>query len=197
MLEKDGKDQKFAGLTTDILTDHAIEFLEQRPSSKPFLLVVHYRAPHAPWLPVAPEDWEPFDNLDVQPPHPDYPGLDVKRVKKVTREYLASVRGVDRNVGSRLCDSAADRDSLLKDQSRCHFEPDVHDSAWEQDGILPFFTERPSGFWRGTLSTTGQLNCSFSLPLTGFLIHSIRAALQKRGCIGRILSLAVGHKIVI
>lgn len=48
---------------------------------------------------MAPQDWAPFEKLDPKLPHPDYPGLDVKRVKRMTREYLASVRGVDRNVG--------------------------------------------------------------------------------------------------
>lgn len=98
-LEKNGEQQKFEGLTTDVLTDHAIEFLDDRPTDKPFLLVLHFRAPHARWLPVAPEDWKPFETLDPRLPHPDYPGLDVARVKRMTREYLASVRGVDRNVG--------------------------------------------------------------------------------------------------
>ncbi|MCG8650281.1 MAG: sulfatase-like hydrolase/transferase, partial [Pirellulales bacterium] len=98
-LEKDGREQKFKGLTTDILTDHAMEFLRTRPQDQPFLLVLHFRAPHARWLPVAPEDWAPFATLTPQLPHPDYPGLDAERVRLMTREYLASVRGVDRNVG--------------------------------------------------------------------------------------------------
>ena len=101
-LEKNGTNEKFDGLTTDILADHDIEFLQDRPSDQPFLLVLHFRAPHARWLPVAPEDWAPFNDLDPDLPHPDYPGLDSARVKRMTREYLASVRGVDRNVGRLL-----------------------------------------------------------------------------------------------
>lgn len=97
-LEKNGEQTKFKGLTTDILTDHAIAHLNGRPADKPFLLVLHYRAPHTRWLPVAPEDMAPFEKLDPILPHPDYPELDVARVKKMTREYLASIRGVDRNV---------------------------------------------------------------------------------------------------
>ena len=100
-LEKDGEDRQFEGLTTDILTDHAIEFLEKN-RSRTLLLCVHYRAPHAPWLPVAPEDSAPYDGLDPAIPNPDYPGLDTDLVKKKTREYLASVRGVDRNLGRLL-----------------------------------------------------------------------------------------------
>lgn len=101
VLEVKGKEQKLKGLLPDILTDDAIRFIQQ-DSDKPFMLSLHYRAPHARWLPVAPEDWAPFENLDPTLPHPDYPNLDVARVKKMTREYLASVASVDRNVGRLL-----------------------------------------------------------------------------------------------
>ncbi|MHC2069892.1 sulfatase family protein [Bremerella sp. T1] len=97
-LEKDGKNEKFTGLTTDILTDYALEFIKNRTDA-PFCLSVHYRAPHTTWLPVADEDWAPFADLDPTIPNPDYPNLNVPRVKKMTREYLASVAGVDRNIG--------------------------------------------------------------------------------------------------
>lgn len=107
-LEKNGKNEKMEGLTTDILTDYALEFLKSSPSDKPFCLSLHYRAPHTRWLPVAEEDWAPFAELDPTIPNPDYPNLDVPRVKRMTREYLASVAGVDRNVGRIL--------QLLKDK---------------------------------------------------------------------------------
>ncbi|MBI1247025.1 sulfatase-like hydrolase/transferase [bacterium] len=98
-LEKDGKNQKIKGLTTDILADHAITFLKDSVSKQPFCLSVHFRAPHTRWLPVADEDWAPFADLDPTIPNPDYPNLNIPRVKQMTREYLASVAGVDRNVG--------------------------------------------------------------------------------------------------
>ena len=103
-LEVNGKPQKIEGLTTDILTDNAIKFLNERPKEKPFLLCLHFRAPHTRWLPVADEDWKPFADLDPKVPHPNYPGVDIPRVKKMIREYLASVRGVDRNVGRMLAE---------------------------------------------------------------------------------------------
>ena len=38
------------GYVTDIITDHALEFLEEQlDTSAPFSLNVHYTAPHAPW----------------------------------------------------------------------------------------------------------------------------------------------------
>lgn len=101
ILEKDGEVRIFKGLTTDILTDHAIDFVEANADA-PFLLCLHYRAPHSRWLPVADADWEPYRELDPAIPNPDYPDLNVKRVKQRMREYLASVSGVDRNLGRLL-----------------------------------------------------------------------------------------------
>lgn len=98
LLEKDGRDQTFSGFTTDVLTDHAIEFIKHS-QDKPFVCCVHYRAPHAPWLPQPDADWDLFKALDPTIPNPDYPKLDVVKVKQKTREYLGSVHGVDRNVG--------------------------------------------------------------------------------------------------
>ena len=106
-LEVNGKPQKIEGLTTDILTDNAIKFLNERPKEKPFLLCIHFRAPHTRWLPVAEEDWKPFADLDPKVPHPNYPGVDIPRVKKMIREYLASVRGC------LLYTSPSPRDGLL------------------------------------------------------------------------------------
>lgn len=100
-LEVNGKDTKLKGLLPDILVDDAIRFISQEQGT-PFMLSLHFRAPHARWLPVAEEDWAPFEHLDPQIPNPDYPNLNVARVKKMTREYLASVASVDRNVGRLL-----------------------------------------------------------------------------------------------
>ena len=36
---------------TDVITDRAIDFLEHRPRSKPFFLMLHHKAPHRPWEP--------------------------------------------------------------------------------------------------------------------------------------------------
>jgi len=98
VLEKDGVDQKFEGLNADILANEAIEFLT-RNKDETFLLCWHTRAPHTRWLPVADEDIAPYENLDIEIPNPDYPDLDVDRVKRMTKEYFASIRSVDRNLG--------------------------------------------------------------------------------------------------
>ncbi len=97
----EGETKKVTGYTCDIFTDHALDFIRQK-DKRPFLLSLHFRAPHAAWLPVRPEDWEPFKDLDPEIPNPDYPDLNVALVKKRTREYLAAVKSIDRNVGRLL-----------------------------------------------------------------------------------------------
>ncbi len=112
-VEVDGADQKIEGYTPDILTDFAMDFAaRQAAEGNPFLASVHYWAPHAnqgvltdndrTWHPLSSEDWKHFKDLDPQIPNPDYPRLDIPRVKRMTREYLASVHSVDRNVGRML-----------------------------------------------------------------------------------------------
>ncbi|QDU64021.1 Arylsulfatase [Planctomycetes bacterium Pan216] len=145
-LEKDGVVQKFEGLTTDILTDHAIEFLKEN-QKRPFLLSVHYRAPHRKWLPVADEDWAPFENMDPKIPNPDYPKLDVPKVKNATREYLASVRGVDRNLGRllRTLDELELSDNTVVIFTSDHGYNMGHNGMWMKGNGHWILTDPPAG----------------------------------------------------
>lgn len=95
-LEIDGKEQKLKGSLPDILTDHAIRFVDEN-KARPFALLLHFREPHAPYAPTPAEDAAPFKGLD--PTIPKYPGLAVDQVKQRTREYYASIHSVDRNLG--------------------------------------------------------------------------------------------------
>lgn len=97
-LEIDGIVTKKSGLTVDILTNLAIEFIK-RNDRTPFMLSLHYRAPHTNWLPVAKEDAKPYQNIDIALPIPGHPDLDRPRAKKMMKEYLSSVTGIDRNLG--------------------------------------------------------------------------------------------------
>lgn len=51
--ESNGKYVKEEGYATILTTDHAIEFLEERDTEKPFCLLVHHKAPHRNWMPEA------------------------------------------------------------------------------------------------------------------------------------------------
>ena len=146
LLEKDGRNQKFRGRTTDILTEHALEFLRANKDG-PFLLCVHYRAPHAPWLPVAEEDWKPFADLDPKLPHPDYPKLDAERAKRMTKEYLASVAGVDRNLGRLLkeLDDLKLTENTVVIYTSDHGYNMGHNGIWHKGNGHWLLTEPPEG----------------------------------------------------
>jgi len=137
-LEKDGKDQKFEKMTVEILRDEVIAYLRRHKNDR-FCLAWHTRAPHTRWLPVAPEDWTPFEKLNVDLPHPDYPDLNKERVERMTREYLASVRSVDSNLGLVL----AELDTLgLADNTVVVFTSD-HGYAMGHNGIW----HKGNGHW--------------------------------------------------
>jgi N-acetylglucosamine-6-sulfatase len=54
ILNINGERQKFQGYTTDILTDHALQWLQQgRDSSRPFLLYLSFKAVHYPFQPAS------------------------------------------------------------------------------------------------------------------------------------------------
>ncbi len=43
--------QKVPGYVTDVTTDHALQWLEDRDREKPFMLMLQHKAPHRAWLP--------------------------------------------------------------------------------------------------------------------------------------------------
>lgn len=143
-LEVEGTERKLSGLLPDILVDDAIEFL-RRDGDEPFLLSLHFRAPHAPWLPVAEEDLAPFRDLDPTIPNPDYPKLDTQRVKRMTREYLASVASVDRNVGRLLdeLDQLELSDNTVVIYSSDHGYSMGHNGIWHKGNGHWVLTEPP------------------------------------------------------
>lgn len=152
LLEKNGEEVKMEGLTTDILTDEAINFLQAYTGSdaaeeKPFCMSLHYRAPHTRWLPVADDDWAPFAEMDPEIPNPDFPNLDVDRVKRMTREYLASVKGVDRNVG-RLMKFLEDQglvENTIVIYSSDHGYNMGHSGIWHKGNGHYVLTKNPPG----------------------------------------------------
>ena len=111
-LEKNGRVEPTEGFVVDLIADEAIEWLEQRKATQPFVASIHFREPHFAYLPVPAEDWAIVKDLDPLLPEPDYPGLDTERAKKLTRDYFASVAALDRNIGRIL--TALDRLQLTE-----------------------------------------------------------------------------------
>ena len=52
LYDKDGA-KVYKGYATDVITDLGLAFLSNRPPGKPFLLMLHHKAPHREWTPDA------------------------------------------------------------------------------------------------------------------------------------------------
>ena len=98
-LEVDGKVAKYPGIADDNLTNFAVDYLNTRDGSQPFLLNVHYRWPHSPWQPLPEGDWAPYKDKTATLPEPNFPDLDTEKLQTSMREYLSACTGVDRNIG--------------------------------------------------------------------------------------------------
>lgn len=72
----DGKKQQIHGHVTEITTQLALDWLEDREKNKPFLLLYHQKAPHREWLPM-PRHFKAFINKEFPLPETlfdDYKG---------------------------------------------------------------------------------------------------------------------------
>ncbi len=147
ILEQDGKIAKRTGLTIDLLTDAALEFIRGH-QKEPFLLCLHTRAPHKAWLPVAPEDLHPYEDLD--PVIPAFPDLNIKQIKQFMREYLASVSSVDRNLGRilSLLDQLQLSQHTIVIYSADHGYNMGHNGIWHKG----------NGIWALNSPPTGSIN---------------------------------------
>lgn len=110
---------------TDLITDHALTFLEELSAqSSPYYLGVHYTAPHSPW-----EEEEhpaeyieryrscPFDSVPEKEPHPRQiptaPMGTGEHRKELLRGYYAAVTAMDHGVG-RILDFLREKGELEK-----------------------------------------------------------------------------------
>ena len=65
-IDPDGK-KVYKGYATDLITDFAIDWLDQRDRSRPFCLMIHHKAPHRPWEPDEAHA-NMYDDYDIPEP---------------------------------------------------------------------------------------------------------------------------------
>ncbi len=65
---ENGQRKKHTGYVTDIITDFALKWLEERDSDKPFCMMYHHKAPHRNWQP-GPKHLTMYDDVTI--PEPD------------------------------------------------------------------------------------------------------------------------------
>lgn len=52
LIHMDNDTVHYEGYTTEVITNQAIQFLRQRDRNKPFMLLLHHKAPHRNWVPT-------------------------------------------------------------------------------------------------------------------------------------------------
>lgn len=65
--ETNGKYIKEEGYASTLITDHSIDFLEQRDKDKPFCLLVHHKAPHRNWM-AEPKYLDLYEDVEFPKP---------------------------------------------------------------------------------------------------------------------------------
>ena len=67
MLFTNGKNINHVGYTTDVITDQALTWLENRDPDKPFFLMCQHKAPHGKWEPAL-RHLNEFDDVEIPEP---------------------------------------------------------------------------------------------------------------------------------
>jgi arylsulfatase A-like enzyme len=98
-IDEKGGEHHPPGFSADICTDLAMTFIDEY-KDRPFVVMVHYREPHAPYTPMPEPDMETSRKADLHVP--DYPKLKEPYTSQQRRGYYASIAAVDRNVGRLL-----------------------------------------------------------------------------------------------
>lgn len=69
-----GETVRHEGYVTDLITDFSLDWLRQRDRERPFMVMLHHKAPHRPWQPDD-KHMHLYDDVDIpEPPtfHDDY-----------------------------------------------------------------------------------------------------------------------------
>jgi len=103
---KQGKDTIYQGYVTDIITELSVNWLKNRDKTRPFLLMIHHKAPHRNWMPAL-KNLELFDDKDFPLPknfYDDYKGKEALKVQMLTVKYHMDVR-LDFKIPCDTCDT--------------------------------------------------------------------------------------------
>src|SRR5690606_35261324 len=87
-INMDGSTEHIEGYVTDVITDKAENWLDERDSSKPFCLVIGHKATHRTWLPDT-ADMGLYDNERFPIPKNFYDGYEGRKAAQVQEMSIA------------------------------------------------------------------------------------------------------------
>ena len=105
MIEPDGKKTYTGEYATDLTYKKCVEWLDHRNKSKPFCLMMHFKAPHRNWMP-APDKMEMYEDVTFPLPgnfYDDYKGRQAAAEQKMSIDkdmtigWDNKILGVDTN----------------------------------------------------------------------------------------------------
>jgi len=105
---KQGKDTVYQGYVTDIITELSINWLNKRDKTRPFLLMMHHKAPHRSWMPAI-KNLELFDDKEFPLPknfYDDYEGREALKEQMLTVKDHMDIR-MDYKVPCDTCDTVS------------------------------------------------------------------------------------------
>ena len=146
-----GEEKFISGYITRVITGHALDFLKNRDSQKPFFLYVGYTATHSPWAGHPERSVAEYQNCTFEdiPYHEEYPfgiqalestTVDRKNQEEPLTQYYAAVSQLDEGVGQLLDELEAQglREDTLFIYTSDHGLNCGHHGIWGKgNGTLP------------------------------------------------------------
>ena len=155
-----------SGYITDIMTDKALDFIDENANQKPFYLSVHYTAPHSPLVDNHPKELvDSYDACDFSsiPRIPirdeatwkPFPEPETEGWRENLKGYFASITAVDMNVGrifEKLKEKGIDKNTLVIFTSDNGFSCGHHGFWGKGNGTYPInlydnSVKVPAIFW--------------------------------------------------
>ena len=128
-LNINGRLEKREGYTTDLLTDYAIDFIDQQPIDRPYFLMLSHKAVHEPFEPAERHKYAFGRDRELPEPHSwadDFRGKPIWQKRDLLSDVRWSYRTRDREqenlpdtVSPRSWKDAREENKRFVDQLRC------------------------------------------------------------------------------
>ncbi len=126
------------GYVTDVITDRSIKWLnEDRDESKPFMLMIHHKAPHRSWCPAI-RHLEKYDDVEIPYPETLFDDYET-RMTAAHQQDMTIDKTMYRN--DLKIKTRAERDEMFKKMESSDYEP------WGERGAYYRMTEEQRREW--------------------------------------------------